>query len=353
VYADWSVRSAASSSCAPTRARSRSAGGPANADRASRGVSFSDQNARMLRAEKPIVLCIDVEPDPRVFDPAVPAPWDGFERLLRRLPALRERLSEASGRPAAFTWNLRMDPQVEETFGSPAWLAERYGETFAEFTASGDELGLHTHVWRLDAERGTWIADFEDPSWGEYCAEMALDAFESSFGRPCRAHRGGDRFLNGAMLSVLERRGVTVDLTVEPGRPPQDLVEGEAARGRMPDYTSVPGRPYRTSPGRFPAADRGARNGPLIIPLMSVRRRRPPFRRVHLPPWETSRAWRRSYFRDTPIVAFAIRTDFILDEDLWGRIEANFERLARFPGMSFETASSAAETQAGSLPSST
>src|SRR4051794_15451026 len=80
------------------------------------------------RREIPVVLCIDVEPDPRVLDPATTPPWDGFERLIERLPALRQRLAEATGKPAAFTWALRMDPQVAEAFGSPSWLAEKYGD---------------------------------------------------------------------------------------------------------------------------------------------------------------------------------------------------------------------------------
>src|SRR6187401_1088629 len=57
-----------------------------------------------------VVLCIDVEPDPQRFDPANPPAWLGFERIVQRLPALRRRLSEATGTRAMFTWCLRMDP---------------------------------------------------------------------------------------------------------------------------------------------------------------------------------------------------------------------------------------------------
>src|SRR5438552_4093078 len=119
------------------------------------------------RPETPIVLCIDVEPDPLVFDPADPPPWLGFERLLQRLPALRRRLSEATGR---------------------------------------------------------------------------------------------------APLRAAEMR--------------------EAARGLTPDYRGVPTRPYRSTPSRFPASDPAARVGPLLVPLLSPRSRRPPFRRVPLGLWE-------------------------------------------------------------------
>ena len=99
-------------------------------------------------------------------------------------------------------------------------MAEKYADALAELAGAGDELGLHTHVWRWEAKTGEWFADFEDPAWAEHCLEMGLDAFETSFGERCPAHRGGTRFLTGAMLATLEKRGVAVDLTVEPGAGP-------------------------------------------------------------------------------------------------------------------------------------
>ncbi len=80
------------------------------------------------------------------------------------------------------------------------------------------------------------------------------------------------------MLSKLETRGVAVDLTVEPGLAP--LPENSAARGLTPDYRGAPTRPYRSTPSKFPAADPAAHTGPLIVPLLSAPRRRPPFRRM-------------------------------------------------------------------------
>jgi hypothetical protein len=169
------------------------------------------------RPETPVVLCVDVEPDPRVFDRADPVDWAGFERLMERIAALRERLSEATGKPAAFTWFLRMDPQVAETWGSPIWPAEKYGDTLTALTEQGDELGLHTHFWRWGSRADEWFADYQDPGWAEHCVTMGLESFETAFGRGCTAHRGGDHFLSGALLSILSAYGVKVDLSVEPG----------------------------------------------------------------------------------------------------------------------------------------
>ena len=298
--------------------------------------------------DAPIVLCIDVEPDPQRFDPANPPAWLGFERIVQMLPALRRRLSEATGTWAMFTWCLRMDPQVAETWGSPAWVAEEYGDELVELTEAGDELGLHTHVWRWEPTAGVWFADMEDPDWAEHCLEMALSAFETSFGRGCAVHRGGTHFLSGLMLSTLEKRGVAVDLTVEPGLAPLGDAELGAARGHTPDYCGVPTRPYRSTLRSFPTPDPATRTGPLLVPLLSGPRRRPPFRRMPISPGEPVNVFMArlaaALVRKPPILGLVIRSSDVLGST-WDVIEENLEHLARHRGMAFVTASTAAVIQ--------
>jgi hypothetical protein len=294
------------------------------------------------RTEVPIVLCVDVEPDLRVFDRGDARPWKGFERFVERAASLRDRLSRNTGSPAALTWFLRMDPQVAETWGSPAWVAETYADALAELVACGDELGLHTHTWRWDGETEAWIADYQDQVWAEHCLSMGLGAFESAFDRPCLAHRGGDHFLCGSMLSRLEAAAVKVDLTIEPGWPPVGPPGGEPALGTLPDYRSVPRRPFRSSPARFPAPDAG-REGPVLIPLFSP----PAMRRRHrlpLPPDSGHFVSRLAFemLRETPpVLALVLRSDAALDS--WDVVEANLEHLARHRRVSFMTASAAAD----------
>jgi hypothetical protein len=52
--------------------------------------------AHTRRTEIPVVLCIDVEPDARVFDRGDRHPWRGFEQVMQRIPSLREALSQAT-----------------------------------------------------------------------------------------------------------------------------------------------------------------------------------------------------------------------------------------------------------------
>ena len=265
-----------------------------------------------------------------------------LQRLAERLPELRERLAELTGTPPALTWFLRMDPQVAETWGSPAWAAEAYWEALSGFVASGDELGLHTHTWRWDTGSGEWFADYKDPAWSEHCLSMGLETFAAAFGRPCRSHRGGDHFLNGTMLARLEAAGVKSDLTIEPGWPPAGPPGGERAAGMLPDYRKVPLRPYRSDPTAFPAPVPGA-DGPLLIPLFSppARRRR---HRLPLPPDSGHFASRLAFeltWRTPPVAALVLRSDAALGS--WDAVAGNLEHLARHRRMPFLTASAAAE----------
>jgi len=314
------------------------------------------------REETPVVLCIDVEPDARLIGRDDPSAWAGLEHFFELAPALRERLSEATGRPAAFTWFLRMDPQVAVGWGSPTWVAEKYGDKLAELSEQGDELGLHTHTWRWDSQTDEWVAEYEDREWTEHCLTMGLDAFEEAFGRPCVAHRSGDHHLDGAMLSVLESRGVKIDLTVEPGLPALGAEEGETAQGLRPDYRDAPTRPYRSNPSRFPAPDSTVRSDPLLVPLLSAPRRRPPFRRAPLYPWDEGLEWfgprvAAELLRKPPIVALAVRSSSappaerspstIEAQAHWDTLTARLEHLGRHRRMVFTTASEARDRYEG------
>lgn len=297
-----------------------------------------------LRGRTPVIFCVDVEPDPRVFDRKARPQYAGFERLVEWIPRLRERLSNASGEPAMFTWFLRMDPQVRDTWGSPLWLADRYGAELAELMQHGDDVGLHTHLWRWDSQAQTWIADHEDPTWAEHCVGMGLDAFKTAFGRVCAAHRGGDHFLSSVMLSVLDRYRVTVDLTVEPGQPPlgPDHYSGEIARGSLPDYRGVPARPYRSSSARFPHPDAVAPVDPLLIPLLSAPSIRPPFRRGPLTVFESSNRFKLRLAAELrrsppPVIALAVRSDVALSERNRDGLSSRLEHLAQQGRMVFTT----------------
>jgi hypothetical protein len=300
-----------------------------------------DNGARM-----PVVVCLDLEPDGRVLEPGAAGPWEGFEELRPRVDALRARLASLTRAPASFSWFLRMDPQVAETWGSPGWVAEHYASALADLEAHGDELGLHTHTWRWDASSVTWVRD-HDPAWEQHCLELGLKTFEAAFGRPCAAHRGGDRILTGEMLRRLGAGRVAVDLTVEPDMPPQGPLEpDEVVTGLSPDYRGVPLNPYRSTPKGFPAADAASRADPLLIPLTSAPAGSDGGPKL-LTPYMIPSLFARRLLRITrrqspPVLALVLRTDRLAIR-YWNHISRNLEHLARIPGVRFVTAGAAAE----------
>ena len=197
----------------------------------------------------PIIICIDIEPDERAIDPRKPRDWLGFEETLKYFARLRPSLALATQSPARFNWYLRMDPQISRAYGSGGWAVTRYREFFSQMRAARDELGLHPHAWRWDEPAQQWVADFANQPWIEHCVRRSFAEFEACFGRPCRSIRFGDRWLNDETARLIEHLGARYDLTIEPGRTPQKLLE--SFTGSLPDYTRAPRHHYRPSKSDF------------------------------------------------------------------------------------------------------
>ena len=194
----------------------------------------------------PVILCLDVEPDERQISSDTATDWEGFAETFKFFAALRPRLAAATDAPARFSWFFRMDPQIERAYGSPGWVAERYGALIAELAAAGDELGLHTHAWRWAEDLPGWVADHGDQQWINHCLRVAFAAYGRAFGRACDCFRFGDHWMSNETMDLLESLGAQFDLTIEPGRiarPAETLPE--TYTGSLPDYLSVPLRPYR------------------------------------------------------------------------------------------------------------
>jgi hypothetical protein len=219
----------------------------------------------------PIVLCIDVEPDPLHVNRANPEPWTGYERTFAYLSEMRGRFEDATGSSVHYTWCFRMDPQVSDSYGSPTWAVDRFPVFVEEMRRQEDASGVHSHAYRWAREEQRWIEDFGNQDWVEHCVESSLDAYATTFGRRCEIFRFGNFWINTATINLLERQQVRFDLTLEPGLPASFGASGEEGftTGSHPDLTRVPRAPYQPSRGDFsrPAAP-GSRDITLI-PLTS------------------------------------------------------------------------------------
>lgn len=218
----------------------------------------------------PFIICIDVEPDQRAEHPDGRWDWDGFEKLSAYLREMRGPLQRATGAPVHFSWFLRMDSLVARVYGSSTWVMTRYGGLIRELEAEGDEIGLHTHFWRWDDARQGWTADFGDPHWVAECLGQSFAAFEQGLGRACRSTRLGDRWVNDAALSVMERLGGRFDLSVEAGAMASPRLEVPFT-GPLPDFARAPRQPYHPAKRDFRSAGGWWRRRLWEIPLSTAR----------------------------------------------------------------------------------
>ncbi len=217
---------------------------------------------------RPVVLCVDVEPDDRRPAPGR-ASWRGYHARWEALRRERERLAEATGAPVRWSWFLRIDPQAQAAADSPAGAAGVEPSRLDAMHAAGDSIGVHMHPFR--AERAGWVTDYEDDRWVDDCVRASLEAFEAATGLVCRSFRFGDRWLDGRRVRLLETLGVRVDLSVEPGHfGVPTVVAREPHRGAWPDGARAPRRPYRPSLDDAMRPDAGRAGGLLELPVTTV-----------------------------------------------------------------------------------
>lgn len=198
----------------------------------------------------PVILLVDVEPDPFLVSRSNPEPWKGYEATFPYLTSLRYRFEEATGSPVHYTWCLRMDPQVAESYGTPTYAVDRYPEFVEEMMRKGDGIGAHTHAYRWLRDRQIWLEDLANQEWVTECVEMSLQSHATAFGTACEIFRFGNFWINTQTVNHLEKRGLRYELTVEPGLPSYrrgTLGQGYST-GCRPDYCRVSRVPYE--PGR-------------------------------------------------------------------------------------------------------
>ena len=299
----------------------------------------------------PVIVCIDVEPDERETTPGCLRPWAGYRGLHERLEALRGDLP-GLGVSAHFTWFLRMDPQIADTYGTPGWVATAYRAELQVALARGDALGLHVHPFRRGAGASGWIADFADQGWVDHCVDVGMTAFQEAWGWGCVDFRFGDGWMNDATRARLEERGIRHDLTLEPGKYlPRGLRPGAAWIGQAPDLRSMPREPYRPSAGDFRRPDPARAGGFWMVPVTTGRLRsslallRRLYRGILRPGWITPEtlvlnpALSPPLFRDlleqalgsaaSRLLVLAVRSDAGLRRRQLGNVSRNLELLGR------------------------
>jgi hypothetical protein len=259
-----------------------------------------------------------VEPDNVQIPRGVPQRWRSFEAMLGHTEEIRQRLEVVGVPRTNIGWYFRMDPQIAETHGDAAFVAEAYGDQLSEVARVGDVFGIHPHALRWDEREGRWFNDFADAEWPVHCVKTTIDAFERAFGRPPRHHRFGTGFLNEGIVDTLDRAGVEVDLTIEPGTAVLDAsnsAEWNPITGSTPGYGRALAKPYRPRRGAFlRAGANGSSRALTMIPMTAAVLGRP--RSVW---WRTARSIRHGFA--TPRTPLSMWRTWKSPQDYWDLVE--------------------------------
>jgi hypothetical protein len=312
----------------------------------------------------PICMAVDIEPDPRQIDRRNPPRWHGFESFLPWWNELRDDIG-AGTNAIPSTWLLRMDSQIRIAYGDGTWAAHTYRREFDGLLERGDEVGLHTHFYRWDDGRDSWVVEHADPAWAESCIREALASYRDAFRTNCRVQSQGDRMLTERMLAVYEEEGLAYDFTVEPGlHELETLFPGELHTGSIPNFVGLPRDPWRPSRTDIRQSDPSNGYRPIIFPtttfpfppaleigrkihqlsrrlrgrLVSEDHRQQDWARccVSYRPWFFEIALARA-LSASPIRAIhmVLRSDLPLEPDLQRNAERNLRRLAADPRFEF------------------
>src|SRR5262249_29892942 len=148
---------------------------------------------------------------------------------------LRPRLAQKTNVSAHFTWMVRADPQVAETYHSPAWAFEHYRDAFKELLAADDEVGLHVHAYRWHAGGNYWIEDYGNQDWVNYCVHMGVSAFEKFFRRRPTSFSMGMDWTNQATIQLVNELQVRYEFSTTVGKEIQPFPTHNHYTGVAPD----------------------------------------------------------------------------------------------------------------------
>src|SRR5688572_33482816 len=110
----------------------------------------------MANGRRSVLLLIDIEPDARKTRRGANG-WEGSKEARLDLEELRQRLQDKTKASVQFSWFLRSDPQIAQTWGKAQWAAVECPEIFSTIEDHGDYCGIHPHLWRWDSQRREWF----------------------------------------------------------------------------------------------------------------------------------------------------------------------------------------------------
>jgi hypothetical protein len=213
------------------------------------------------------ILCIafvcDVDPligHSKITDANKEEIWVETIGTVTRLKEQLDRYSDSSLDPIKITWFLRSDWEMFHTCGDWCYPAREFHSDWRTFERSGDEIGWHPHLSRLNRETGAWYQEIGDNSWISCCLKRGYEEISHLF--RIRSCRTGWSFHSNHTMRQISQLQISFDVSAIPGQ--------YHNKGNMNLYNWIgsPKHPYNPSSSDYRReAGRSDRLGILEIPV--------------------------------------------------------------------------------------
>lgn len=188
-----------------------------------------------------LYIVVSVDADEDGYDMLAPTSnsisWRGIEE---GIPLILQKLDEyvdSNGRHLKYTWFVRCDRQLENLYGKPDYLLDKFRKLWEERQAAGDEIAWHPHIYDHDfnvlKDEEQLVKDLED----------CFGIFDS-FRFEVNASRMGRSYCSNVVIKALTKLGLKIDSTAMPGRKRIDKLN-------LIDWESTPCQPYHPSKDNY------------------------------------------------------------------------------------------------------
>jgi len=167
-----------------------------------------------------IIFGFDVDPDRDYFVENISPDGLSWRGLLEGIPRVKDKLqklTDSDSRSPVLTWNLRVDHQIKQVYGTYSHILTAHKDFLLELEKNGDELAWHPHFWCYDEKKKVWYQNYQDVDWQVEMLEKAFAAYQEALPGRARTVRMGWSYHNNRTFATLDRLGVEVDISGVPG----------------------------------------------------------------------------------------------------------------------------------------
>jgi hypothetical protein len=213
----------------------------------------------------PVHFNLETEPDDYELAPlGVKYNITGIRKIYQHFSNLRPHLQEITQAPVHYNLMWRIDPHFEATCGSIAELIPQHADIIQAICDNGDELGVHFHPLCWNKQKEQWEFCCE-PEWVEQNFIKGYEELSRAVGfRPSVVRLSDNILATERTMTMLERLGIKIDITVEPGVPDTHEVWAGVARGNS--FDKMPRYPYQPAPGNLLEPGTTAKRNLWLVP---------------------------------------------------------------------------------------